>query len=286
MILWHKCWWANRNEVTTVITKTKQCIWHLLTCPDTVEDLSPGRLGAREPPAPKAAGEPPWTKRCHYLAEDRRKQRLIQSGTSLSCCIRIRYLQYVYQNSASPAGQSRSDSWCFWWCNLLFQSDGWYWACTWNKNNHFKHYAAYSEDSNNSEGITLTYWKRLYFASGSNLSMLIWNIFRPRLLCWPRSQRFRFFGGDFCSYFESRDTVGKLSLNTHQIAILAQRHDLHQVLKAAKNVNKYIKSASAGCGGVNGFTCGTSRKVLTSSSSAGRQPSSTLTRLFSYSSWP
>lgn len=90
MILRHKCWWANRNHVTAVTTKTNQCIWHLLTCPDTTEDLSPGHLGAREPPAPTAAGEPPWTKRCHYLAEDRRKQRLIQSGTSLSLCIRYR----------------------------------------------------------------------------------------------------------------------------------------------------------------------------------------------------
>lgn len=31
------------------------------------------------------------------------------------------------------------------------------------------------------------YWKKLYLASISNLSMLIWNTLRPLVLCWKRS---------------------------------------------------------------------------------------------------
>lgn len=69
------------------------------------------------------------------------------------------------------------------------------------------------------------------------------------------------------------------------------RHDLHQVLKTVKPMIKHgekwtslRQSQQNERWGLCEFTWGTERKDLISSSSADRLPSSTRTRLFSYSS--
>lgn len=95
------------------------------------------------------------------------------------------------QNATSPAVQSWSDSWCFWWCSLRLLSDYWFSACTWNNTTSKSQHAwlwnrkrKFWELSKRKGGA---YWKKLYFASMSNLSMLIWNTFSPLVLCWQKA---------------------------------------------------------------------------------------------------
>lgn len=96
-------------------------------------------------------------------------------------------------NKISPAGQSWSDFWCFWWCSLPLQSGHWFSACTLNKmaREASKRYVwSYIEEISQIvfRRNVWAYWKKLYFASMSNLSMLNWSTFRPLVLCWKEAK--------------------------------------------------------------------------------------------------
>lgn len=80
-------------------------------------------------------------------------------------------------------------------------------------------------------------------------------------------------------------------VRTHQIVPRTYRHDLHQVLQTVKPMTErgvkwtsLWQSEQNERWGLCELTWGTERKDLISSSSADRLPSSTRTRLFSYSS--
>lgn len=76
------------------------------------------------------------------------------------------------------------------------------------------------------------YWKKLYLASVSNLSMLSWNTFRPLVLCWQRNKYVIYI------YILCKISI-YTNVKTYQIMPRTHCHDLHQVLKTNGGINNW-----------------------------------------------
>lgn len=160
-------------------------VWSL-TCPGTAGGRSLGRQAEWTLYAAKAASELRRTRCYCYLAGNREGSLTWFNAWDFSS----RPVRCSRNCRASPVKPSWFDSWCFWWCSLRHLSDCWFSAWTWNKApsesqqvrawDRRRHFWRLSRRKGEA------YWKKLYFASLSSLSMLIWNTLRPLVLCWQR----------------------------------------------------------------------------------------------------